>query len=105
MSGESFEPKRYACIRWPFLRVGSEGIKFNAGFFTANTPEEAAQIEGNEAFGRHIHPVQFKAQPVPSKPGKVETMIEAEIEEALAAKQPQARKGAVGTRNVEFKKK
>lgn len=92
-----FKPKRYACMRWPFLRIGGH-IKFEGGFFTANTPEEVQLVEGNEAYGKHIHPIKWEPKPVPVKTGQVEELIESEIVAALAEKQPRARRGAVGTR-------
>ena len=92
-----FKPKRYACIRWPFLRLKG-GIQFRAGFFTANSQDEVDTIESNEAYGVHLHPVLWEPEKLPTKPGKVETLIESEIEAALIEKKPKARKGAVGTK-------
>ena len=94
-----YKPKRYACTRWPFLRVGG-GVKFNAGFYTTKSEAEEKAIEKNEAFGIHIHPILWEPTAVPSKQGKVESLIEADIQAALDIKKPQARRGAVGTGNV-----
>ena len=94
---EEFKAKRYACTQWPFLRIGKD-IQFEAGFYTARTKELADMIEANEAFGKHIYPIKWEPKPVPTQPGKVETLIESEIAEALAEKAPRARRGAVGTR-------
>ena len=95
MSGE-FKARRYACTRWPFLRIGGK-IQFEAGFYTAQSKEDADLIEGNEAYGKHIHPIKWEPKTVPTKPGKVEELIESEIASELAARQPRARRGAVGT--------
>ena len=100
---EKFEPKRYACVKWPFLRIGTptqgqSPIKFNSGFYTANSQEAVDAIEKNEAYGIHIHPVLWKPSPTPSKPDKVQVLVEAEIEAALAESKPLARKGARGSR-------
>lgn len=94
---EEFKAKRYACTRWPFLRVGG-GVKFNAGFFTATTPEQVEAIEKNEAFGKSIHPILWEPKAVPTKPGKIEALIESEIVEQLAATKPAVKRGARGTR-------
>ena len=94
---ESFKAKRYACTRWPFLRM-KNGVKFSAGFFTAQNQEQADVIEKSESFGVHVHPVLWEPSKVPTVPGKVEALIESEIESALASKQPQARRGARGSR-------
>ncbi len=93
---EEFKSRRYACTRWPFLRIGGK-IQFEAGFYTAHTEEDAAMIESNEAYGKHIHPIKWEPKPVPTKPGKVEELIESEIASELAARQPRARRGAVST--------
>lgn len=98
MSEESgFVARRYACTQWPFLRM-SKDVRFEAGFYTARTQEEADIVEANEAFGIHIHPIKWAPKPVPTKPGKVEELIESEIIEALAEKQPKAKRGAIGTK-------
>lgn len=93
-----FTPKRYACTRWPFLRL-QKGIKFNAGFYTTKSQEENDVIEASDSFGIHIHPIMWKPKEVPTKPGAVEALIESEIESALAERQPRARKGAIGTKS------
>lgn len=99
-----YKPKRYACMRWPALRMGvtpelKNGIKFNAGFYTTRSQAEQDVIEASEAYGVHVHPILWEPKEVPTKPGKVETLIEAEIEAALASKAPpKARRGAIGTR-------
>ena len=100
---EEFKPKRYACVKWPFLRIGSgkpgeSALKFNAGFFTAQDEREVGLVEKNEAYGIHIHPVQWEPSKTPSKPGKVQELIQEEIESALAANEPKARRGARGSR-------
>lgn len=109
MSEGEFVPKSYACVRWPELRVGKKiggkdgtnmYVKFNRGRFTATSPEEVEVIESSEAFGVAIHNLDIKPKPAPVKPGPVETMIESEIEAALAERQPQARKGGIGTRTA-----
>ncbi len=92
-----FKAKRYACIRWPFLRLAG-GIKFNAGFYTAKSAEEAQAIEKNEAFGVHIHPVLWEPSATPSKPTTVQTLSEADIEQALEVAKPKAHRGARGSR-------
>lgn len=94
--GEGFKPRRYACIRWPFLRL--RHLQFCAGFLTVNSQEDADLVESNDAYGVHVHPVLWEPERLPSKPGKVETLIESEIEAALIEKKPKARKGAVGTK-------
>ena len=94
---EEFKARRYACLTWPFLRLGG-GIKFEAGFFTARTPEHVSLIEGSDSFGKHIHPIKWEPTALPVKQGKVEELIEAEIADALAERQPKARRGGIGTR-------
>lgn len=94
---EEFKAKRYACMQWPYLRIGAK-VKFERGFYTANTPEEASLIESCESYGKAIHPIQWEPKEVPSVPTKVEALIEDEIRSALAAKQPRARRGAIGTK-------
>lgn len=92
-----YKPRRYACTRWPFLRIGGQ-IKFENGFYTTKSEEEQQMIEENEAYGKTIHPIKWEPKEVPTKSGPVETLIEDEIIAELAAKQPRARRGAVGTR-------
>lgn len=95
--GPEFKSKRYACMQWPFLRLRGK-VQFDKGFFTAQTPEQVEIVETNQAYGVHIHPIKWEPQPVPTKPGKVEELIESEIANALAEKQPRVRRGAIGTR-------
>lgn len=94
-----FKARRYACVRWPFLRLRG-GVKFSAGFYTAKSEDEVKIIEENQAFGVHIHPILWEPSKVPTTPGKVEALIESEIESALAIDKPRARRGAIGTRGA-----
>ena len=92
-----FKSRRYVCMQWPFLRLKSD-VRFENGFYTADSEEKVNLIEGNEAFGKQIHPIKWEPKEVPVKPGKVEELIESEIAEALAARQPRVRRGGIGTR-------
>lgn len=94
---EEFKSRRYACMQWPFLRLKSD-VRFEAGFFTAKTQEHVDLVESNDAFGKQIHPIKWEPKPVPVKTGKVEELIESEIANALAERQPKARRGGIGTR-------
>lgn len=94
---DEFTPKRYACVQWPFLRLGKE-IKFEGGFYTAKNEDEVKLIESNSAYGVHIHPIKWAPKPVPTKPDKVEELIEMEVASAISSKQPRVRRGAIGTR-------
>lgn len=96
-SNPSFKARRYACMRWPFLRIGSL-VHFENGFYTAQSEDEANLIEGNDAFGKHIHPIKWEPKAVPTKSGPVAELIESEIVAALAEQQPRARRGSIGTR-------
>lgn len=83
-------------MQWPFLRVGK--IRFENGFFTANTEDEASIVEKCESFGKHIFPIKYKPKAVETAPAKVEELIEDEIVAALAARAPRVRRGAIGTK-------
>jgi hypothetical protein len=92
-------------MRWPALRVG-EFVKFSNGRFTATKQSEVDAIEKCESYNVHIHPLLLdKPRPAPVKPGPVETMIESEIEAALAERQPQARRGGIGTKSASGNKR
>ncbi|MGH9932408.1 MAG: hypothetical protein ACREA9_24660, partial [Pyrinomonadaceae bacterium] len=90
-----FEPRKYACVRWPFLRLGS-GLKFQNGFLTATTQAAADRIENHPAYGIQVHPVKIDvAKVIAEREEKknhrpIEAMIEEEIQAALAANQPRA---------------
>jgi hypothetical protein len=84
-------------MQWPGLRLRHD-IRFEHGFFTADSKDKADLIESCESFGRAIHPIKWEPTAVPVVQGKVEEMIESEIANELAARQPKARRGGIGTR-------
>ena len=97
----SFEPRKYVCARWPFLRLRN-GLRFQNGILIAHTQEAASIVESNDSFGGSILRV-YEKEKVESTPEKLDRergeRMEAKLGDILRKKNPRVHKGMVSTRN------
>lgn len=91
---EEFQPRKYVCARWPYLRL-TKGVRFDRGFLVANEQWVADMVESNEQFNGAIRRVAMelhkKAEP---------TEIEQELEARLRLKEPSIHRGPVSTKDI-----
>lgn len=90
-----FEPRKYVCTRWPYLRL-RKGVKFDRGVYVAATQELADIVEANEQFGGLIRRV------FDTKKGKDLTPdpLELEVAKILKQSEPAVRRGAISTSSI-----
>ena len=90
-----FEPRKYCCARWPFLRL-SKGVRFDRGFLIAKEEWVADMVESNEQFNGAIRRVAMQLEKKDEGPTEIEVALEAKLRE----KEPAIRRGAVSTRDI-----
>lgn len=87
--------KKYACARWPFMRVGG-GLKFQSGYLLAEGEDQIKRVERTDAF-LHGQIIEIRGR----KPGTKLSLEEATemraVEEINKLRMPRARRGAIST--------
>jgi hypothetical protein len=96
MAKKPFEPRKYVCATWPFLRL-RKGVKFDRGFYTAATQEMADIVEASESFGGAIRLIQEK---VVENNTDGMTGIEEQLMKTLKKKVPAVRKGVISSADM-----
>lgn len=91
---QGFEPRRYACSRWPFLRLGA-GIQFNRGFLIADSQSVIDRVERADGYGSAIIEIKERKGRALSVEESAEIAAIEEIEKSY----PKARSGAVSTKD------
>lgn len=93
-----FKTRKFACARWPFLRIGG-GLQFDNGHLTIESNDAMERLERTDAY-RVGHIVEIKERGRASEEHSVEETAVLTALDELKKLQPRVNKGAVSTRTM-----